>query len=310
MSEIQREDIWFDSSNGTSRVAGFFYTCPSVPPRAVVQLSHGMCEYIGRYEEVAGYLAKNGYAVAGNDHLGHGATATGEYGYFGPDGARHILHDLHTMNQLARKRFPGLPVILLGHSMGSFFARLFAATYPDAIDALIISGTAGPNPALMGGILLSRMLSRTKGEKYRSNVIQKMAFGSYLARIPHPNTPYDWITRDEEIVAAYAKDPRCTFIFTVNAFYEMFRTLRAVSSERWAQRLKKTTPVLMFSGDQDPVGSYGKGVCTVERMLRAAGVQDLTLLLYPGGRHEMLNETNRQDVYADLLAWLDHRFKH
>lgn len=310
MSEIQREDIWFDSSNGTSRVAGFFYTCPSVPPRAVVQLSHGMCEYIGRYEEVAGYLARNGYAVAGNDHLGHGDTAAGEYGYFGPDGARHILHDLHTMNQLARKRFPGLPVILLGHSMGSFFARLFAATYPDAIDALIISGTAGPNPALMGGILLSRMLARTKGEKYRSNVIQKMAFGSYLARIPHPNTPYDWITRDEEIVAAYAKDPRCTFIFTVNAFYEMFRTLRAVSSERWAQRLKKTTPVLMFSGDQDPVGSYGKGVCTVERMLRAAGVQDLTLLLYPGGRHEMLNEINRQDVYADLLAWLDHRFKH
>ena len=310
MSEIQREDIWFDSSNGTSRVAGFFYTCPSVPPRAVVQLSHGMCEYIGRYEEVAGYLARNGYAVAGNDHLGHGVTAAGEYGYFGPDGARHILHDLHTMNQLARKRFPGLPVILLGHSMGSFFARLFAATYPDAIDALIISGTAGPNPALMGGILLSRMLSRTKGEKHRSNVIQKMAFGSYLARIPHPNTPYDWITRDEEIVAAYAQDPRCTFIFTVNAFYEMFRTLRAVSSERWAQRLKKTTPVLMFSGDQDPVGSYGKGVCTVERMLRAAGVQDLTLLLYPGGRHEMLNETNRQDVYADLLAWLDHHFKH
>lgn len=310
MSEIQREDIWFDSSNGSSRVAGFFYTCPSVPPRAVVQLSHGMCEYIGRYEDVAGYLAKNGYAVAGNDHLGHGDTAAGEYGYFGPDGARHILQDLHAMNQLARKRFPGLPVILLGHSMGSFFARLFAATYPDSIDALILSGTAGPNPALLGGILLSRMLSRTKGEKYRSNVIQKMAFGSYLARIPHPNTPYDWITRDEEIVAAYAKDPRCTFVFTVNAFYEMFCTLRAVSSDRWAAKLKKTTPVLLFSGDQDPVGDYGKGVCTVERMLRAAGVQDLTLLLYPGGRHEMLNETNRQDVYADLLAWLDHRFKH
>lgn len=310
MSEIQREDIWFDSSNGSSRVAGFFYTCPSVPPRAVVQLSHGMCEYIGRYEDVAGYLAKNGYAVAGNDHLGHGDTAAGEYGYFGPDGARHILQDLHAMNQLARKRFPGLPVILLGHSMGSFFARLFAATYPDSIDALVLSGTAGPNPALLGGILLSRMLSRTKGEKYRSNVIQKMAFGSYLARIPHPNTPYDWITRDEEIVAAYAKDPRCTFVFTVNAFYEMFCTLRAVSSDRWAAKLKKTTPVLLFSGDQDPVGDYGKGVCTVERMLRAAGVQDLTLLLYPGGRHEMLNETNRQDVYADLLAWLDHRFKH
>lgn len=310
MSEIQREDIWFNSSNGASRVAGFYYTCPSVPPRAVVQLSHGMCEYIGRYEEVAAHLARNGYAVAGNDHLGHGATAAGEYGYFGPDGARHILHDLHTMNRLARERFPGLPVILLGHSMGSFFARLFAAVYPDAIDALILSGTAGPNPALTAGILLSRMLSRTKGEKYRSNVIQKMAFGSYLARIPHPNTPYDWITRDEEIVAAYAKDPRCTFTFTVNAFYEMFCTLRAVSSERWAERLKKTTPVLLFAGDQDPVGSYGKGVCTVERMLRAAGVQDLTLLLYPGGRHEMLNEINRQDVYADLLDWLDHRFKH
>ena len=310
MSKIQREDIWLDSSNATARVAGFYYTCPSVSPRAVVQLSHGMCEYIGRYEEVAGYLAENGYAVVGNDHLGHGATAAGEYGYFGPNGAKHILHDLHTMNQLAHKRFPGLPVILLGHSMGSFFARLFAAAYPDAIDALVLSGTAGPNPALMGGILLSQLLSRIEGEKYRSSLIQKMAFGSYLSHIPHPNTPYDWITRDEKIVAAYAQDPRCTFTFTVNAFHEMFCTLRAVSSKRWAQRLKKSTPVLLFAGDQDPVGNYGKGVRTVEQMLRAAGVQDLTLRLYPGGRHEMLNEINRQDVYADLLAWLDRRFTH
>ena len=299
MLEIRRRDIWFESSSGTGRVAGYLYYCPMVFPRGIVQISHGMCEYIGRYDEFANFLAENGYAVAGNDHLGHGATSgDGLNGYFGPSkGAEYILRDLWQMNQLARQQFPGIPCILLGHSMGSFFARLFAATHPGAIDGLILSGTAGPNPAVGAGITLSEWVCRTKGDKYVSGAIQKLAFGSYLSRIPQPRTPYDWISRDIAVVDKYATDPKCTFWFTASAFHEMFVVLRAVSSSRWAQRISKQLPIFLFAGDADPVGDYGK-----------AGVKDLELKLYPEGRHEMLNEINRDEVYRDVLRWLELRF--
>ncbi|HIY11001.1 MAG TPA: lysophospholipase [Candidatus Anaerofilum excrementigallinarum] len=310
MLEIRRRDIWFESSSGTGRVAGYLYYCPMVFPRGIVQISHGMCEYIGRYDEFANFLAENGYAVAGNDHLGHGATSgDGLNGYFGPSkGAEYILRDLWQMNQLARQQFPGIPCILLGHSMGSFFARLFAAKYPGAIDGLILSGTAGPNPAVGAGITLSEWVCRTKGDKYVSGAIQKLAFGSYLSRIPQPRTPYDWISRDIAVVDKYATDPKCTFWFTASAFHEMFVVLRAVSSSRWAQRIPKQLPIFLFAGDADPVGDYGKGVKKVEELLRQAGVKDLELKLYPEGRHEMLNEINRDEVYRDVLRWLELRF--
>ena len=216
-----------------------------------------------------------------------------------------MLRDLHTMNLLARKRYPDLPLILLGHSMGSFFARWFAAEYPDGMDALIISGTGGPNPLVNVGIRLSGWISSVKGSSFTSKMVNKLAFGTYLKKVPNPRTPYDWISRDEQIVDRYSADPKCTFVFTVSAFHELFSTLKQVSSLQWAQKIRRDLPVWLFSGDMDPVGDYDRGVKKVAEMLRQSGVKDVRLTLYPGGRHEMLNETNRRQVYQDLLAWAE-----
>ncbi len=307
MLDLKTEDISFKSSNRQNDVAAWFYTAPQAQPRGIVQISHGMCEYIGRYEEFAAFMAQYGFVVCGNDHLGHGKTSKGpeEDGYFGPNGRRYVLKDLKRMNEIAREKYPELPLILLGHSMGSFFARWFAAEYPDAIDALIISGTGGRNPAAGIGLKLTELIASAKGPAYRSKMVNNMAFGSYLKKIPAPDTPYDWICTDKEIVSKYAKDPKCTFTFTVNGFHELMSTLQEVTGPDWAARLKKETPVYLFSGDMDPVGDYGKGVEQVFQWIKDAGVQDVQLKLYPGGRHEMLNEVNRAQVYADVLAWCE-----
>lgn len=309
MSEVKKSAISFKSSDGKNTVAAYIYTCADVQPKGIVQISHGMCEYIGRYDDFAAYLARGGYIVCGNDHLGHGGTSDGEAGLDGymaeKDGHQYVLRDLHHMNTLISQRYPGLPIILLGHSMGSFFARLYAATYPETIKGLIISGTGGPNPLGGVGLALTSLLTAIRGGKHRSKLIHNMAFGAYLKRIDNPATPYDWISRDKEIVAAYAKDKKCTFMFTVSAFHDLMYVLNSVSSPAWAEKLDKQTPVYIFSGDADPVGDYGEGVRTVYGFLQDAGVQDVTLKLYEGGRHEMLNETNRTEVYADVLAWCD-----
>ena len=207
------------------------------------------------------------------------------------------------MNRLAREAYPGLPVILLGHSMGSFFARMYAVLYPETLHALVLSGTGGPNPLAGVGLALTEAIGRVKGRKHRSKFLNNMAFGQYLKRVDSPDTPYDWISRDKEVVARYAQDAKCTFIFTASAFHELMAILRAVNRPQWAQKVDKRLPVALFAGDADPVGDYGRGVESVYRALKDAGVKDVFLKLYPGARHEILNETNRAEVYADILAW-------
>ena len=310
MWACETEDIKFESAMPGRTITGHLFWDPAAPPRAILQISHGMCEYIGRYADLAAYMARQGFAVCGNDHLGHGpGCAPEDLGYFGPgDGIGCVLRDLRTMNQAARARWPGLPVFLLGHSMGSFFARAYAVKYPDTVDRLIISGTGGPNPASAAGMAVIRLRIAQKGDRHRSQLVNRLAFGSYLRRVPHPDTPYDWISRDKEIVRRYAADPLCTFTFTLNGFKVLVGVQDQVNRPEWARAMgRHPLPVLLFSGEEDPVGGYGKGVRRVYAMLRQAGLPDVTLTLYPGGRHEMLNETNRGQVYEDLLAWCQAR---
>lgn len=308
MPKHERKDISFSSSlSGVTSAAYIFYDA-EVEPRCILQISHGMCEYILRYEEFANYLASNGVVVCGNDHVGHGESVAGQdgYGFFGEKGGRdHAINDLATMNSLVRRMYPGLPLVLFGHSMGSFFARRYAAEKPETIDALIICGTGGPNPASGPGILLSRIISVFKGDKYRSKLMQNIAFGNFLRRIPNPETPYDWVCSNREIVTAYSKDPKCTFIFTLNGFGELFNALKSVSSLDWAKKIPKDMPILMIQGDADPVGNYGKGTAVVRDMLIEAGVKNIEYIVYPGMRHEIVNETGRDQVYKDVLQFVD-----
>ncbi len=301
--------VEYPSANGTDTVTGYFFEDPAIPPRAIVQISHGMQEYILRYAPLAKFLNACGYAVCGNDHLGHGATSgeTGINGYFAElVGAECVREDLLTMSQLARKRWPGLPLILLGHSMGSFFARWYAEEWGDMLDGLILSGTAGSNPAAGIGIALTGFLSILKGSTALSPLVEKIAFGSYNNRFDG-DTGKEWVTGDPEALAAYVADPKCNFAFTLNGYHELMRVLQAVNRKQWAATLPKDLPVYLFSGEDDPVGDYGRGVRTVYDRLCAAGLQDVSIRLYPNCRHEVHNERpdTRAACYADLRSWLD-----
>ncbi len=298
----------FKSSNGSDTI--FYDLYRPERPRALLQLSHGMCEYIGRYAPLADFLAREGFVVFGNDHLGHGRSAASEadYGYFGSsDGWRHMVEDLHLLNGLIRADFPGLPCFLLGHSMGSFLARAYLARYGSGLAGAIICGTSGGNPLLPIGRALTALTIRTKGERHRSPFIQKLMFGQYNCRYDDRETDFDWISRDREVVRQYMADARCQFVFTAAGFRDLLSLLTFVSSSDWPRLVPSTLPVLLISGDMDPVGDYGKGVQKVYDRLRKAGVADLRLRLYPGARHELLNETNREEVFADIRDWLHTR---
>ena len=302
--------VEFPSSNGTDTVVGYFYADPAVAPKALVQISHGMIEYIRRYVPLARYLTAQGYVVCGNDHLGHGATSgdTGRDGYFAEEkGADFVLQDLHTMSDLARQRYPGLPLFLLGHSMGSFFARWYAEHWGKELAGLVLSGTAGPNPAAGVGLLVTDLMTLFCGSTAHSAFVEKLAFGSYCKRIPDAVTGKEWVTSDPEMLAAYVADPKCSFTFTVSAYHELMRVLRAVNRKGWAGTLPKDLPIYLFAGREDPVGNYGKGVQQVYERLRAAGVSDVQLKLFDGCRHEVLNEVPaaRAEAFADLLGWLN-----
>ena len=307
MSELQCERLQFPSADGRHTVAGFVYTMPGVEVRAVMQLSHGMCEYVRRYEPMAQWYAARGIALAGNDHLGHGETAApGERGRYGEGaGARNLLNDLHTMNGLLHKQFPGKPLVLYGHSMGSFYARWYAETWPDSIDLLILSGTAGPSAFNKAGQALSALIAAVKGPAYISPLMVKMNFGSYCKRIPDAKSPNAWLSREESVVTAYDADALCTFSFSAATYREMLKVLNHVSSKQWARSIRKDLPVLLIAGDADPVGNYGEGVRQVWAMLGDAGVEDLTCQIWEGARHELHNETNREDVFDYVLTWID-----
>ncbi len=307
---VSQTVISFPSASGADTVIGYFYADTVVQPKAIVQISHGMVEYIRRYAPLARFLAAQGYVVCGNDHLGHGDTSgtTGKDGYFAKkDGARCVLNDLHTMSQKARSHYPGLPLYLLGHSMGSFFARWYAEKWGGELAGLILSGTAGPNPAAGAGLAIIRLFTAFKGDTARSAFIENMAFGTYCKRIEAPVTGKEWVTSDPDILAAYVADPKCSFTFTLNGYRGLMEVLSTVNRPAWFTGLPASLPVWLFAGDQDPVGNYGAGVQLVYDRLVAAGMRDVSITLYPGCRHEVHNEKQpaRQQLYADILAWLD-----
>ena len=283
---------------------------PEGTPRAVVQIIHGVAEYAGRYGHFARYLADHGFVVCGEDHLGHGKTVDdGKYGYFGKkDGWTLVTSDVRRLRVLMGERYPGLPYFLLGHSMGSFLARTYLCTYPGTVDGCILSGTGQEKPALVAaGEAVASAICAVRGPETVSPLVDKLSLGAYNKQFAPNRTSADWICRDEAVVDAYLKDPFCTFKPTAGMFRDMMWGLRFIASPAALARMDPSTPVYLFSGDRDPVGSNGAGVKKVYGFFKDHGTADLTMKLYPGGRHEMLNEINRGEVYADVLAWLEKR---
>lgn len=307
----KKEEFFFDSVSGGTKIHAVRYV-PEGPIRGILQISHGMVEYIERYEGFARYLTGQGILVTGNDHLGHGGSirTKDDYGFFAErDGNGAVLADLHKLTEITKGDYPGLPYVLLGHSMGSFYARQYLCQFGGELDGAIIMGTGcQPRALVKAGKALCSLLAAFKGWRHRSSLIDNMAFGGYNKKFEPARTPRDWLTKDQAIVDAYLADERCTFVFTLNAYHSMFTGIDRLYDKAFLARMPKELPVLFTAGADDPVGEFSKGVLRAADMFRQAGMRQVEVKLYPGDRHEILNEIDRQTVYADLAGWLDRVF--
>ena len=293
---------------------GCIHCCQWLPagkPVGVVQLIHGICDYVARYDELAGFLADRGYVVVGEDHPGHGK-AVGEqeqYGYL-TGGGLGTVKLIHMLFQKTRAEFPDLPYFMLGHSMGSFLLRTYLYTYHVDLSGAILSGTCWqPAAALPAGNLLCIEERRRLGERNVSKLIQNTAFGSYNRAFAPNRTPYDWVCSREEVIDAYAADPYCTWQPTIQLCSEMMKGMTMNQKKGNLCRMQKNLPIFFFAGQFDPVGRMGNGVLQAAQAFKDAGMKDVTVELYPNMRHECHNETGKEKVFGDILLWIESKAK-
>lgn len=306
--EIIRKEYTYPSAGGMANIFARSWAPAGGEIKAVLQLTHGMAEYGERYEEFAAAMCRAGYAFIVNDHLGHGKSVASkdDYGYFGGDRNKAgyaFVEDVHKLTQIAKQEF-GKPVILMGHSMGSFVARSYITKYFADVKGAVICGTSGPNPALGAGLVITSVVGKIKGERYRSKLIDKIAFGSYNKRF-EGRTDFDWLSKNQANVNWYVKNDLCGFLFSVSGFKNLFELLGEITSDEWFKKVPKNLPVFLIAGKDDPVGSYGKGVESVYKGLMQTGHKFTKMKLYEGDRHEILNEDDRANVFADVIEWCD-----
>ena len=304
------QDFYFQSSTGRTSIHAL-KCVPDGNPRAVVQIAHGIAEHIDRYKPFMEFLANNGFVVAGNDHLGHGKSirVPAEQGFFAEkDGWWRVVDDMDKLHGIMSKEYPELPYVLFGHSMGSFLTRTYLIKHPDKYDAVILSGTGHQSPALvLGGNAAASVMAKLNGAMGDGAKLDSLAFGTYLSKIENPRTKFDWLSRDAEQVDKYIADPLCGFVGKIGLYRDMMQGIKFITNEKNLAQMNKEKPVYFMSGDGDPVGDYGKGVERAYKAFCDAGLHDVFMRLYPGGRHEMLNETNKEQVYQDILNWLNEK---
>jgi alpha-beta hydrolase superfamily lysophospholipase len=279
------------------------------PIRGVVQIAHGLAEHAARYEGVAQALTDAGYLVYAHDHRGHGRSVTREddYLFFAElDGWHKLVADMHTLTRSIRAAHPETPIVLLGHSMGSFAAQHCMGEYGPDYAAVALSGTTNGPPTFLrkAGTLVAKLARWRTGPRGRSALLYKMSFGPYNARIKHPRTDSDWLSGDPEVVDAYLADPRCGGSPTNQLWLDIMQGFEVITSPRTRAKIPKDLPIYVFAGDMDPVGEYGKSVRALLNAYAELGLTGVRHRLYEGGRHEMLNETNKDEVIAALIEWL------
>ena len=296
------------SSDGKSTIRCREYR-PDTEAKGILQIAHGIAEHIERYDAFSKHIADNGYIVVINDHLGHGKSLiqNEEQGSLGRDVVwENLVDDMRKLHDYTASRFRGIPYYLLGHSMGSFLTRTYLIRHRTGLDGAILSGTGQQNKALVtGGLVLSKIEIQRNGPHYKSKLLNDIAFGKYNDSFGHTRTPYDWLSRDQSVVDDYIDDPQCGFIPSAGLFHQMMRGVDYITNRKNVARMKKSLPIYFISGDKDPVGENGKGVIRAYKSFLKAGMGDVTMKLYHDGRHEMLNELNRDEVFQDVLTWLD-----
>ena len=283
----------------------------NIEPKAVVQIAHGMSETAIRYKEFAEKLTKNGYVVYINDHRGHGLTAKtlDNVGYLADkDGFTYLVEDMNTLTQIIKEENPHLPVYLFGHSMGSFASQRYIMEYGNNLEGLILSGSNGKHGSVLkAGEFLSNILFKKYGRKHRSKILDRIIFGGNNKKFKNPKTDFDWLSRDDKEVQKYIEDPFCGVLFTCGFFYDFIKGLQEIENPKNLKKVPLDLPIYIMSGDKDPVGKNGKGVLNLKNRYKKLGVKNLSCKLYEGGRHEMLNEINKEEVMNDTLAWLNER---
>lgn len=310
MNDFRMKRVKFHSTNQKDIISGIIYV-PIGIPKGILQISHGMCEHMERYQLFMKYMVKQGFIVAGHDHLGHGDTSKKkDYGYFGKkDGYLYLIEDLYQMTIIVKKKYGNLPYFLIGHSMGSFIARLYLSKYAKELDGVIICGTGGRKAISKIGIKVSNMICHRKGDYYRSMIFSRIIFGTFNRKFRPIRTSKDWLTRNSAVVNRYLHDKKSMFVFTAAGLRDLITLSTLANSPKWYQSLDRNLPMFIISGSMDPVGNYGKGVKEVYGKLKSAGIRHVSMILYPGARHEILNEINYKQVYKDITNWIFKQIK-
>lgn len=308
--KMRQENFWFLSEDKKTKIHAVKWMPDCGEYKAVLQITHGMQEYIERYREFAEFLTDRGILVAGHDHLGHGesVSAPAEYGYFTEKNPSDtLIADMHEVRKQIQKENRKCPYFMLGHSMGSYMLRKYITRYPKHLSGAVIVGTGSmPDGQMKFGMGICRLLGKVHGWHYKSPLVKKLSFmGPYRQYdLTGNKIENNWLTKDINIAGKYYKDTKCRFDFTVNGYYGLMEAVYYDNQPRHIAKIPKTLPMLLVSGDKDPVGNMGKGVKKVYRQYQEAGLLDLTLKLYKDDRHEILNETDRRDVYEDIYAWI------
>ena len=300
------QDFWFESKGG-----GSLHGCrwePEGAPKAVVQIVHGIRDYGARYDGIASFLAAHGYLVVAEDHMGHGQSISEKIprGFFN-GGWFTAVDDTYQLMKDTMAEFPGVPYVLLGHSMGSFMARTILARYPDpGISAAIICGTAWMNSTVVAaGRMIAHLVCTARGEQYPSKLLCTLSLDSYNRGVKHPRTPYDWISRDKKTVDTYAADPLCTFIPTAGLMRDLLTGVLYIHDQKNLRSMKKDIPVFFIAGGDDAVGDFGAGVEKAAAVFRNLGMEKVDLRIWPPCRHEIFNEINRAEVYDAVYHWIE-----
>lgn len=303
---MKTKHAFFATPNGGTLY--LYQWIPDEAPRAIVQVIHGMAEHAARYERLACFLTDRGIAVCADDHWGHGLTVTDgkSWGVLAEkDGFAKMVGNEKDITDKIRKEYPGTPVFLFGHSMGSFISRHYITKYSHLTDGLILSGTGNPScPELLGGFLIATLQCLIFEKKVPAKFLDNLAFGGYNRRFAPNRTAFDWLSRDEREVDKYIQDPMCGNIFPTGFYLEFFRALLFLKRKKSVRLIPLDLPVCFLSGEEDPVGAFGKGVRKVYETYSRHNIQKLELHLFPGGRHEMLNEINHQEVMVTLYDWI------
>lgn len=308
---VTKEEFYFDSRDGEHQLHAVRWIPDTEKPVCILQIVHGMAEYIDRYDDFAGFLADKGILVVGDDHLGHGKSVKpGEpYGYFCKEDAPTVLvRDEHRLKKMMQEKYAGVPYVILGHSMGSFITRNYLMRYGTGIEGALIMGTGmHTKVGLRLGLCILGIQKVILGARHVSKLMNRISFGAYNNRIESPKTSVDWLSRNEDNVQKYVMDPMCGFTFTVNGFQTLFKLIYHLHDRDKLDKMPKHLPVFFLAGEDDPVGDYGKSVEQIYQSFKEIGMENVQIKLYPKDRHELLNEVDKEDVYGDIYRWILQR---